>query len=206
MNQSFDYNGHLVSPSKPVKTLRIAKKTLHIDSADRDITKYPRNGDMVIYLPRTYKNVVSLRLVAARFPGTLSCYSNTTSTGVYVSSPTDTDYFMIDIEGLNKSDETAVGANRSTYIDGTFAKILTNGSSVIDYNDKSAQDNSAKYTPPIENLDRLHMTTRLHSQQDKSGYVYWNSNNYSLTFEIEYLENGFDDFSSFETRLSDRRF
>lgn len=208
MNQSFDYNGHVVSPSKPVKTLRIVKKTLHIDSEDRDTGKYALNGDMVIHLPRTYKNVVSIRLVSAQFPDISSAkakkYSSTSIDDPITGNPS---YIFIDLEGLNKSDETALNANRSTYIDGTFAKIYINeGGAPTTYNDNIAQENISKYSPPIENLDRFHITTRLHSQQDKSGFIFWANGSYSLTFEVEYLENGFDDFSSFETRLSDRRF
>ena len=68
MNKVFDYNGTFVSASKPVKQLRTIKKTLVVDSADRDTLKYHTNGDFVVYLPRVYENVVSLRLMAAEFP------------------------------------------------------------------------------------------------------------------------------------------
>jgi hypothetical protein len=127
----------------------------------------------------------------------------------------------MEIEGLNKSDETTVGAQRSTYPDSFFAKIPVNLSQktasgyYIDYNDHTEEENIAKYSPPIGKLDRLHVVTRLHSQQGKQGFIYWTSDglkadgtnqialasNYSLTFEIEMLDNNFDDFSSFETRV-----
>ena len=68
MNKVFDYNGHMVSTSKPVKNLRTVKKVVSIDSADRDTSKYYTNGDFMIYLPRTYENVVSIRLMSAEFP------------------------------------------------------------------------------------------------------------------------------------------
>ena len=87
----------------------------------------------------------------------------------------------------------------------------------IEYNDNSYAENIGHYTPPIGKLDRLHIVTRLHSQQDKSGFIYWTSDgeaattnnrgdgsNYSLEFEFEMLENGFDEFSSFESRIHNR--
>jgi hypothetical protein len=134
-----------------------------------------------------------------------------------------THYFLIELEGLNKSDETTVSAQRSTYPDSFYAKIPTMvsqngaGSFFIEYNDHTHGENIAYYTPAIGKLDRLHVITRLHGQQDKSGFIYWTSDgeaaaagnrgagsDYSLELEITMLENSFDDFSSFETRISTR--
>jgi hypothetical protein len=243
MNPSYDYNGHVVAPSKPTKVLRTVKKTIHIDSADRDTTKFFTNGEFVAYLPRTYQNIVSIRLKSAAFPritlngspGARAHYYSvpnpaaiTNSYGQNVSSATYTGdalvadkYFLIDIDGLNKSDECAVGANKSTFADGFFAKIptvtssyLDNQTYMIEYNDHTFGENIATYSPPIENLDRLRIRTRLHSQQGNQGFIYWTTtgaiastgitggiSDYNLTFEIEYIENAFDSFSSFETRL-----
>jgi hypothetical protein len=235
MNKVFDYNGTYVSPSKPVKQLKTVKKTLVIDSSDRDTTKFYTNGDFVVYLPRTYENVVSLRLVAGEFPPLVSVSSaagaqrRLYSTGQNINSGvswTDSKvvgannsyYFLIDLEGLNKTDECTVDANRSTYPDGFFAKIpvLINGS-FIEYNDSSAQENKAIYKPSIGKLDRLHIRTRLHNQQGNQGFIYWTTDGaipngtnqkgaeFSLTFEIEMLDNSFDDFSSYETFVTDRK-
>lgn len=229
MNPSFDYNGHVVAPSKPQKVLRTAKKTIHIDSMDRDMVKYPRNGDFVVYLPRVYKNVVSIRLAGAVFPplngngspGAVA-HNNVDNTDTQVS---DQKYFFIELNGLNKTDETTKLADKSTIIDGYFAKInapISNyylagnaETGIIVYSDKSDPDNIGRYTPPIENLDRLNIKCRLHHQQGNQGYIFWtdkpagpytftNKCEFSLTLEIEYLENGFDEFSSFETRLGQR--
>jgi hypothetical protein len=199
MNRSFDYNGTIVGASNPVKKLKVVKKTLVIDSADRDMVKFPYNGDLVVYLPRVYENVVSLRLAGAEFPDSTPI----TKSGVNIGTSL---YFLVDIEGLNKTDECSVGADRSGYPDGTFAKIPF-GQQVTDhifYNDHSAQENIAQYRPAIGKLDRMHIRTRLHNQKSSSDYVYWTTGEYSLTFEIDYLDNVFDDFSQFETRISDR--
>jgi len=330
MSRTFDYGGHVVSASHPVKALKTVKKTLLIDSADRDTTKYYTNGDFVVYLPRVYENVVSMRLAAAEFPplvtvtptiagslitgmtqgtgafislvtvaltsalpagfipgasvliagitgSSLVGYNGTftivtinssaktftiTSTlsgtsPVYTSStntiqnpgalthqftygqtnlasttfsndaivPAGTFYFLLDVEGMNKVDELAVGGNKSTFVDSFFAKIPAlsntyNSGTFIEYNDHNSQENIARYSPAIGKLDRLHIRTRLHNQKDSNiGVLYWTGDgaiangsttapntgaNFNLTLEIEYLDNVFDDFSALETHLTSR--
>jgi hypothetical protein len=196
MNRVFDYNGVIVAPSQPVKKLKTVKRFLNIDSGDRDSVKFTSNGDFVIYLPRVYENVVSIRLAGAEFPS-----GGPTRVGGVVGNPGN--YFLIDIEGLNKSDECSVGADRSGYPNGYFAKIPFDPNVTTFYNDKSAQDNIAYYTPAIGKLDRMRIRTRYHNQKSTSGYITWPSE-YSLSFEIEMLDNSFDDFSQFESRVTDR--
>lgn len=243
MNRAFDHNGTLVSASRPVKQLRTVKKTLLIDSADRDTTKYYTNGDVVYYLPRVYENVVSIRLKSATFtpvaaqvtspPSTsrtpvIHSYSNgqniptaTWNTDT-TSSSNAVNYILLDIEGLNKCDETAVGAQRSNLVNSYFARIPTeyttntDSALLVNYNDHTQEENISHYYPSINKLDRLHIVTRLHSQQGSNkGFIYWTNDGayasstnrtaeYSLVFELEMLENGFDDFSSFESRISNR--
>jgi len=193
MNTAFDYNGHTVAPSKPVKQLRTVKKTFLVDSADRDKTKYSTNGDFVVYLPRVYENVISLRLMAAEFPDVLSSTPTLTYPATAGTIGYQPLYFLIDLIGLNKTDECAVGANKSTYPDGYYAKIpclaQSNGASTfIEYNDHSGQENLARYTPAIGKLDRLHIRIRLHEQQGNLGYINWTGSHeeFSLSFEIEY--------------------
>jgi hypothetical protein len=237
----FDYRGTIVNKSTPTPELRTVKKVLHVDSADRDTGIYYTNGEFVVYLPRVYEKVVSLRLMSAEFPSLESAMARSYSSGgnALTSTYADTaivttsnampNYFLVDIDGLNKSDETAVAGNRSQYPDSFFAKIpnvvyskstTTAGrtTTFIEYNDHTAAENIATFSPPIGKLDRLRIRTRLHSQQGSQGFIYWtidqsnaassnfNGVNYCLTFEIEYLDNGFDNFSSMSTRLgpSDR--
>lgn len=215
----FDRNGVLVRQSQPVKELRTVKKTLLIDSRDRDPTKYVKvnggasssdSGDFVVYLPRVYENVVSLRLKSA-----------------IIAAPSGTDgflsnnYVLMSIEGLDKIDETATGAQRSGLVDNAFARIPnpnitsgeTNKGSTIFYNDKSFEENIVNYTPPIGRLDRMHIQLRYHpnnvipntgtNNPANNSFVpiTFGTSNHSFTFEIEYLENGFDQFSSFETQM-----
>ena len=231
-NRAFDYNGTIVSASRPTKTLRTVKKVLSIDSADRDTSKYYTNGDFVVYLPRQYQNVQSIRVMSGEFPLTVKASGinggalthaytagPNTSTSTYsgdtaVNTTTNSQYyFLVDVEGLNYSDETAVGANKSTFTDSFVAKVpsIVNGA-FIEYNDHSAQDNITRFTPALGTLDRLHIRVRTHAQQGKAGFMYWTSDgavaaagnrtvNFSLCLEIEMLDNGFDDFSSLETRI-----
>lgn len=235
MNRAFDYNGHTVSASRPTRTLRTVKKMVTIDSADRDTSKFYTNGDFVIYLPRQYQNVLSIRLMSGQFPHTvkvtgidgsahLHSYEdgpNTSTTNYSNDTVVNTTtnslyYFLIEIEGLNYADETTVGGNKSTFTDSFLAKIPAYGvESFIQYNDHSEQENITRFTPALGTLDRLHIRVRTHSQQGKQGFLYWTANNafaapgnrtvdFSLSLEIEMLDNGFDDFSSLETRISER--
>jgi hypothetical protein len=216
----FDRNGTLVRQSQPVKELRTAKKILTIDSRDRDPTKYVKvnggasssdAGDFVVYLPRVYENVVSLRLRSAivRAPQTTGFTDN---------------YIMMSIEGLDKIDETATGAQRSGLIDNAFARLsnpniadptsITQNTFTIFYNDRVDEENITRYTPPIGRLDRMHIMLRYHpaaviptvttnnpATTPNFAPITFGTSNHSFTFEIEYLENGFDDFSSFETQM-----
>ena len=215
---NFDRNGTLVRTTQPVKELRTVKKTILIDSRDRDPTKYVKvnagaatsdPGDYVVYLPRPLENVVSVRLKSA----IIAAPQSTNFTDNYVE---------LSIEGLNKIDETAYGANRAGFIDNTFARIAnpnittgtTNNTYTIYYNDNVDEENIVRYTPPIGTLDRMHITLKYHAGAtasasapgDVTGQVLnapitFGTSNNSFTFEIETLDNGFTDFSSFQTRL-----
>jgi hypothetical protein len=183
--------------------------------------------------------------MSAEFPSLDLAYSHSYAAGSNVSTAVYTDdvhihanaqgyvpnYFLVDIDGLNKSDETAVGGNRSQYPDSFFAKIPTTTyqkksvttviptTGFIEYNDKTNAENIAQFNPPIGKMDRLRIRPRLHTQQGSQGFIYWtlsnattavanstnvNGANYCLTFEVEYLDNGFDKFSSMSTSLTPR--
>jgi hypothetical protein len=214
----FDRNGVLVAPSAATATLRTVKKVITIDSRDRDPTKFVKvnggasgsdPGDYVVYLPRVYENVVSIRLKAAiiRAPESTNFTDN---------------YVLLSLEGLDKIDETATGAQRSGLVDNAFAKIanpnFTKASTGVDltifYNDKVDEENITRYTPPIGRLDRFHIVLRYHpntvvptattnnpATTPNFAPITFGTSENSFTFEIEMLDNGFTDFSSFETRL-----
>ena len=215
---NYDRNGTLVRTSQPVKELRTIKKTILIDSRDRDPTKYVKvnagaaasdPGDYVVYLPRPLENVVSLRLKSA----IIQAPQSTNFTDNYV---------LMSIEGLNKIDETAYAANRAGFVDNTFARIsnpnitagATNNTYTIYYNDSVDEENIVRYTPAIGTLDRFHITLKYHAGAassasapgDGAGRVLnapitFGTSENSFTFEIETMDNGFSDFSTFQTRV-----
>jgi hypothetical protein len=218
----YDRNGVLVRTSQPVRELRTVKKTILIDSRDRDVTKFVKvnagatgitsdPGDYVVYLPRPLENVVSVRLKSAIIAAPSA------------SAAFEDNYILLSIEGLNKTDETAYGANRAGFVDNVFARIsnpnITAGSSnktyTIFYNDNSDEENIVRYTPPIGTLDRMHITLKYHggalasisapgdvTSRVLNAPIVFGTGENSFTFEIETLENGFTDFSSFQTRLN----
>lgn len=203
MNKAYDYLGRLVSPSTSSPKLVTTKKVLYIDSRDRDLNIYKTNGDYVLYLPRTYEKVTSLTIKSAEFPAFNTAFTKSL-TGSTGSAGTET-YFFLGIEGLNKSDETSVEADKSTYTDSVFAKFQVGDDTTkpIFYTESSGQHIVQEYKPPISKLDRLHIYTRLHSQQSSGSQfstLCW-PREYSLTLEIESMENSFDNFSSLETRI-----
>lgn len=215
----FERNGVIVRNTQAVKELRTIKKVLTIDSRDRDPTKYVKvnggasrsdPGDYVVYLPRVYENVLSIRLKSAivRAPETSGFTDN---------------YILMSIEGLDKIDETATGAQRSGLVDNAFAKITnpnftkeaTGTDLTIFYNDNVDEENITRYAPPIGRLDRFHIQLRYHpsavvptattnAPQTNPNFapITFGTSENSFTFEIETLDNGFSDFSSFETRLN----
>jgi hypothetical protein len=220
----YDRNGVIVRNTQPVRQLNKATKVITIDSRDRDPTKYVKvnggaaasdAGDFVVYLPRVYENVVSIRLRSAiiRAPESTGFTNN---------------YLLMSIEGLNKIDETATGANRAGFVDNAFAKIsnpnmadpasTTQNTFTIFYNDKVDEENITKYTPAIGRLDRFHVTLYYHPSSvtltgstvnpattAPNAPITFGTSDHAFTFEIEYLDNSFTEFSSFETRLDSGR-
>jgi len=208
---NFDHNGTLVRKTQPIRSLKKVTKILTIDSRDRDTAKYVKvvggattsdPGDYVVYLPRVYENVVSLRIKNAIISAPQS--AGFVATDLYI---------LMGIEGLNRIDETAAGADRSGYVDSALAKfpVYTNTSlaqttSTLFFNDSSFDEQITHFTPPIGRLDRFHITLRRHvgalgSTTPLNAPIIFGTSENSFTFEIEYLDNVFDDFSSFETRL-----
>jgi hypothetical protein len=215
---NYDRNGVLVRTTQPVRELRTVKRTILVDSRDRDPTKYVSvvagaarsdPGDYVVYLPRPFENVVSVRLKSA-------IITPPQSGGTF-----DDNYVMLAIEGLNKIDETALAANRAGFVDNSFARIVNSAAATdisgnnltIVYTDKTSEENIVRFTPALGTLDRLHITLKYHvgmaasaGNGDITGRVLnapitFGTSENSFTFEIETLDNGFTDMSSFQTRL-----
>jgi hypothetical protein len=208
MNRAFDYNGVQVAPSKPVQKLVKRTRILHIDSGDRDGVFFERNGSLTIYLPRAYERVTSINIKDAEFPSLnkASTWNNVTASATAPSAGTDgvPEYFFMEIKELNMSDETALGADRAAFTNSVFAKFVSpiHGEPVI-YNESSNAHQTIEFFPALTKLDRLQIRLRYHGMPS-SEYLYWANLNWSMSLEIETLENAFDEFSSIETRIGDR--
>lgn len=294
----FDYRGSIVNTSQPTKVLRKLTKTITIDSTDRDTGLFTKvnggastsdAGDYVVYLPRVYERVTKISLVSAIIQAPVILSTSATTIGF---QPTD-NYILLGLEGLNRKDETAPGADKSGHVDSWFAKLandfgiaqsgctvasaasagsattytttlthgffvgqtvcitgtnnalhnvafvqiatvpslttftvtdtVTNGTTstggsvfipgTLYFNNHTYDDQVVEYSPPIGRLQRLHVTLRRHMPLSSIGTttplgapIVFGASQNSFTFEIEYLDNGFDDFSSMQTRLgpSDR--
>ena len=291
---NFDYRGTIVSKSQPLAQLRKITKTLTVDSIDRDPSLFAKvnggasssdAGDYVVYLPRVYEKITKITLKSAIIQAPVVLSTSATTIGF---QPTDT-YIMVGLEGLNRKDETAPGADRSGYVDSWFAKVandvgvaqagstvasassngsattytttLTHGlfvgqtvcitrtssalhnvafvqvasvpslttftivSSVANatastggavfipgtlfFNDATYDHQFVEYSPPIARLQRLHVTLRRHLPYSSIGTttplgapIVFGAAQNSFTFEIEYMDNGFDDFSTMQTHLN----
>lgn len=225
MNRAFDYNGVQVAPSKPVQKLVKRSRILHIDSEDRDIAQYPNNGSFTLYLPRVYERVTSINIKEAEFPavsvakvwdltvhgGTRqaqpahypgSMLSNVTD---FISSTSTTpNYFFLEFQGLNMSDETAPAADRSASTNSVFAKFVSGvQAEPVLYNESSNAHQVIEFFPALTKLDRFQIRVRTHKMSLYQS-LYWDAVNWSISLEIETLENAFDEFSSIETRIGDR--
>ena len=299
---NYDRNGTLVNKSHPVATLRKLTRTLTVDSVDRDTGLFVKvnggatssdAGDYTVFLPRAYERVTKISLVSAVIQAPVVLSTSATNIGF---QPTDT-YILLGLEGLNRKDETAPGADRSGHVDSWFAKLsndvgipqvgstlagtggtgggassgtvttyttliahglfagqtvcitgttnalhnvafvqiatvpstttftiastVANGQAssggtvfipgVLYYNNHTYDDQVVEYSPPISRLQRLHVTLRRHLPPASIGTttplgapIVFGAAQNSFTFEIEYLDNGFDDYSSMQTRLSER--
>jgi hypothetical protein len=204
MNKVYDYGGVFVSQSNPSVALTTTKRTVYIDSGDRDTTFYPNNGSYTVYLPRVYERVVSISVKSAEFPLITLAKPFVASTGLAGAFLPDTTLsFLLEIEGLNRSDETAPDADRSALTDSVFAKFQIYDSAMpIIFNESSGQHIVNKYLPPVGRIDRLKISTRLHTQP-RGDSIFW-PRNYGLALEIETMENSFDNFSSMESRVNYR--
>lgn len=204
MNRAFDYNGVQIAPSKPVQKLLKRTRILHIDSGDRDIRIFPHNGSFTIYLPRPYERVASINIKSAEFPPLENATGWNVLTGTDGAITPAQVYFLMEIKELNMSDETSIRADRSASTNSVFAKFVSgNPTDPVIYNESSNAHQNIDFYPALSKLDRLQIKLRTHAMPPTE-YLIWDNKNWSMSLEIETLENAFDEFSTIETRLGDR--
>jgi len=212
MNRSFDYNGVQIAPSKPVQKLVRRSRILHVDSGDRDGTFFPRNGNFTVYLPRAYERVIGINIKDAEFPSLssvkvwdVSLNAEGVAPNYFSNAATDPNYFFLEIHGLNMSDETVPTADRSASTNSVFGKFVggKNADPVI-YNESSNAHQDIEFYPALTKMDRLQMRLRSHTM-NQNYYMFWDSpSEWSISLEIQTLENSFDEYSTIETRLGNR--
>ena len=119
-------------------------------------------------------------------------------TGNFVMNPSPDTYILMDIQGLNKMDETGLDGRLAGRIDGAFAKVpLTNNTGeYLFFQDTSGPSplNQRVYSPPISKLDRITVRWRRHDGRT----IDFNGCEHSFTLELELLDNNFDEYSSLE--------
>lgn len=132
--------------------------------------------------------------------GTQAATNNGTNyilTGQFAANPFPTNYILMDMDTMNKIDETSIDDLKAWKVNGAFAKIPTDGNSgdFVYLTDSAAyQVNRAVYSPPISKLSQLFIKFRLHDGR----IIDFNGVEHSFTLEIEMLDNNFDEFSSVE--------
>jgi hypothetical protein len=213
MNRAFDYNGVQIAPSRPVQKLVRRSRILHVDSGDRDTGLFPRNGNFTVYLPRAYERVIGINIKDAEFPSLdsvkvwdVSLNAEVLATNYFSGVATNPNYFFLEIHGLNMSDETVYTADRSASTNSVFGKFVSSKyADPVIYNESSNAHQDIEFYPALTKMDRLQMRLRSH-KMTQNQHMYWSSSpsEWSISLEIQTLENSFDEYSTIETRLGDR--
>uniref|UniRef100_A0A6C0HKX9 Uncharacterized protein n=1 Tax=viral metagenome TaxID=1070528 RepID=A0A6C0HKX9_9ZZZZ len=123
--------------------------------------------------------------------------TNYSLVGQFSANPFPTNYILLDMDTMNKIDETSIDDLKAWKVNGAFAKIPTQGNSgdFVFLTDTAAyQLNRAVYSPPISKLSQLFIKFRLHDGR----VIDFNGVEHSFTIELEMLDNNFDEFSSVE--------
>ena len=118
--------------------------------------------------------------------------------GVFAVNPFPSTYILMDLDTMNKIDETSLDDRKSWRVNGAFAKIPMNGNSgtvIFLLSDTGYNPlNRTVYNPPISKLTTLNIKFRLHDGR----IIDFNGVEHSFTLELELLDNNFDEFSSLE--------
>jgi hypothetical protein len=117
--------------------------------------------------------------------------------GSFIPQPNPYNYILMELEFINKQDETAVDNRLSGRVEQCFAKIPTPGptSDIIFFREYNAVPlNKSVMSPPLAQLKSLHIKFR-----DHNGRVLdFNNIDHSFTLEFELLDNNFDEYSSLD--------
>jgi hypothetical protein len=119
--------------------------------------------------------------------------SLTSDFAIQLSAP---NYILLELEYINKEDETSVDSRLSGNVDGCFAKIpiTANAGATIFFREVGIPMNKSVLSPPISQLKSLNIKFRDHY----GNLIDFNNIDHSLTLEFELLDNNFDEYSSLD--------
>lgn len=123
--------------------------------------------------------------------------SGSVLTSAFAVQTTAFSYLLMELDFINKADETAIDGKMSGRVDGAFAKIPivpSSSGSTIFFREWCCPLNKSVMYPPLSQLRNLNIKFRFHDGRA----VDFNNADHALTLEFELLESNFDEYSSLE--------
>jgi hypothetical protein len=108
----------------------------------------------------------------------------------------DGNYIVMELDFMNKQDETTIDNRLSGRVDGCFAKIPITGNSgdIIFFREWCCPLNRSIMSPPLAQVRNLNVKFRNHDGR----VLEFNNVDHSYTLEFELLDNNFDEYSSMD--------
>ena len=109
-------------------------------------------------------------------------------------------YVFMELEFINKADETSFNNQRSGNKDSIFAKIPLTQTVIGGYTfhyDLATYETRSVLNPPMNKLQNIHVKFRFHDGTVPN----FNNMEHSFLLEFELLDSNFDEFSSLETSI-----
>jgi hypothetical protein len=106
-------------------------------------------------------------------------------------------YVLMELDFINKQDETAIDNRLSGRVDGCFAKIPVdvNTGDFVFFRDAAFHPlNRSVMSPPLSQIKTLNVKFRHHNGE----LIDFNNVDHSFTLELELLDNNFDEYSSLD--------
>jgi hypothetical protein len=128
--------------------------------------------------------------------------SNHALTSTFAVNVNPDNYIIMELDYINKEDETSIDSRLSGRVDGCFAKLPITGNTgdVIFFRELCCPLNRSVMNPPLGQLRTLNIKWRFHD----GTLVDFHNLDHSFTLEFELLENGFDEYSSMDFTPSHR--
>lgn len=123
--------------------------------------------------------------------------SGSTVTSDFAVQTTAFSYLLMELDFINKADETAIDGKMSGRVDGAFAKIPivpSSSGNIVFFREWCCPLNKSVMYPPLSQLRNLNIKFRFHDGR----LVDFNNADHALTLEFELLESNFDEYSSLE--------